>query len=176
MPSEKVLAQKQAQVAELADELRNAQSGVLVDYKGITVGEDTKLRAEMRKAGVKYTVYKNTIIRFAAKQAGLEGLDSLLKGTTAIATSSTDLVAPAKIVAKYAEGKEKYNIKGGFIEGRFAPESDIIALAKLPSKEVLVAKALGGLNAPIAGFVNVLSANLSGLVRVLNAAAEKKSA
>jgi large subunit ribosomal protein L10 len=176
MPSEKVLAEKQQIVAELAEKLKRAVTGVLVDYKGINVANDTKLRAEFRREGVDYSVQKNTLVRLAAREAGLIGLDKLLKGTTAIAMSETDLVAPAKIIARFTMGKEKLNIKGGFIEGKVVNQADINELAKLPPKEVLIARVLGGFNATISGFANVLRANLTGLVRVLNAYAEKQAA
>lgn len=176
MPSEKILAQKQQVVSELSEKLKSAVSGVLVDYKGITVEQDTKLRAELRKAGVYYAVKKNSIISLAAKQVGLEELESALSGTTAIAVSDSDLTAPAKILAKFAEDNKNFTIKAGFIEGKAASAEEIGALAKLPSKEVLVAKFLGSMNAPISGFVNVLNGNLRGLVVALNAIAEKKSA
>jgi len=176
MPSEKVLAEKQQIVAELAEKLKRAVTGVLVDYKGINVANDTKLRAELRREGVDYSVLKNTLVRLAAREAGLIGLDKLLKGTTAIAMSETDLVAPAKIIARFTMGKEKLNIKGGFIEGKVVNQADINELATLPPKEVLIARVLGGFNAPISGFANVLRANLTGLVRVLNAYAEKQAA
>lgn len=176
MPSEKILAQKQQVVAELADKLKAAVSGVLVDYKGITVEQDTKLRAELRKAGVYYAVKKNSIISLAAKQVGLDDLESVLSGTTAIAISDTDLTAPAKVLAKFAEGNKNFTLKAGFIEGKAVNAEEIGELAKLPSKEVLVAKFLGSMNAPISGFVNVLNGNLRGLVVALNAIAEKKSA
>jgi large subunit ribosomal protein L10 len=176
MPSEKVLAEKQQIVAELAEKLKRAVTGVLVDYKGINVANDTKLRAELRREGVDYSVQKNTIVRLAAREAGLIGLDKLLKGTTAIAMSETDLVAPAKIIARFTMGKGKLNIKGGFIEGKVVNQADINELAKLPPKEVLIARVLGGFNAPISGFANVLRANLTGIVRVLNAYAEKQAA
>jgi large subunit ribosomal protein L10 len=176
MPSEKILAEKQKIVDELAEKLKVAVSGVLVDYKGITVENDTKLRAELRKAGVYYAVKKNSIIRLAAKEAGIDGLDSALSGTTAIAFSDNDLTAPAKILAKFAETNEKFTVKAGFIEGKAVGAADVDVLAKLPPKEVLLAKFLGGMNAPITGFVNVLNGNLRGLVIALNAIAEKKSA
>lgn len=176
MPSEKILAEKQQIVNELSEKLKSSISGVLVDYKGITVDKDTKLRAELRKAGVYYSVKKNTIIRLAANQAGLEGLDDVLNGTTAIAMSDNDLITPAKILAKFADDNENFNIKAGFIEGKTVDAKQIHELAKLPSKEVLVAKFLGGMKAPINGFVTVLNGNLRGLVVALNAIAEKKSA
>jgi large subunit ribosomal protein L10 len=177
MPSEKILAQKQQLVNELAEKMKSAVSGVLVDYKGITVADDTKLRAELRKAGVYYAVKKNSIIGLAAKEAGLSELEKVLSGTTAIAISDNDLTGPAKILSKFAEdSKIGFSVKAGFIEGKAATGEEIKELAKLPSKEVLVAKFLGSMNAPISGFVNVLNGNLRGLVVALNAIAEKKSA
>lgn len=176
MPSEKILAQKQELVVSLAEQLKASVSGVLVDYTGISVEDDTKLRAELRAANVHYAVKKNSIIGRAAEQAGLTGLDDVLQGATALAISEDDLVAPAKILAKFAEGHPTFKIKAGFIEGKVANETEVQALAKLPPKEVLVAKALGGLNAPISGFVMVLNANIRGLAVALGAIAEKKSA
>lgn len=176
MPSQKILAEKQKQVADLAEKLKGAVAGVLVDYSGITVADDTKLRAELRQAGVEYSVQKNSLLRLAAKEAGLTELEGMLKGNTAVATSAEDLVAPARILHKFAEGNDKFTIKGGFVEGKVSSDKEIATLAKLPSKEVLVAKALGGLNAPITGFVYVLNANLTGLVRALNAIAQKQEA
>jgi large subunit ribosomal protein L10 len=176
MPSEKILQQKEQLVNELAEKLKNSVSGVLVDYKGITVENDTKIRAELRKAGVFYAVKKNSVISRAVKQVGLGDLDSVLSGSTAIAISESDLTAPAKILAKFADANDKFSIKAGFIEGRAVSADEIGELAKLPSKEVLVAKFLGSMNAPISGFVNVLNGNLRGLVVALNAITEKKSA
>lgn len=176
MPSERILREKQQMVDELAEKMKTAVSGVLVDYKGITVEEDTKLRAELRKAGVYYSVKKNSIIGLAAKKAGLDGFDEYLKGSTAIAMSDSDVAAPARILAKFAEGKEGFTLKAGFIEGETVDSAKVAEIAKLPSKDVLVAKFMGGLNAPISGFVNVLNGNLRGLVVALNAIAEKKSA
>lgn len=176
LPSEKVLAEKQQIVEGLAKQLTESVAGVVVDYTGITVEEDTKLRKELREAGVHYSVKKNSLIRLAADKVGLSGLDDALKGATALAFSTTDLVAPARIISKFAEDHPTFTVKAGFIEGKVASADDVTALAKLPPKEVLVAKALGGLNAPISGFVTVLNANLRGLVVALNAIAEKQSA
>ncbi len=176
MPSANVLEQKKQIVSELADKLKAATAGVLVDYKGITVADDTKLRTQLREAGVEYAVVKNTLLRRAAEIAGIPGLDSVLEGTTALALSS-DPVAAAKILTKYAEGsKGKFTVKAGFIEGRVIDASGVEALGKLPSKEVLIAQVLGTFNAPITGFVTVLNANIRGLAVALNAIAEKKSA
>jgi large subunit ribosomal protein L10 len=177
VPNAKVLEQKKALVAALAEKMKKSASGVLVDYKGINVADDTKLRADMRKAEVDYTVYKNTMIRLAAKEAGLDGLEPFLAGTTAIAMSETDITAPAKLVVDYAKKIQgKYEVKAGFIEGKVVSAKEIEAIAALPSKEVLIATVLAGFNAPITGFVNVLNANLRGLAVALNAIREKKEA
>lgn len=103
MPSAELLKQKEQFVKELSEKLKNSAAGVLVDYKGITVADDTKLRKEFREAGVEYTVIKNTMLRFAAKEAGLEGIIPSLEGTTALALCESDPVAPAKVAAKYAD-------------------------------------------------------------------------
>ena len=106
MPNAKVLAQKQAMVSELADKMRNASAGVFVDYKGITVEADTKLRAELRKAGVEYSVVKNTLTRFAANEVGFTELDPILNGTTALALGMDDPIAPAKLIVDFAKKNE----------------------------------------------------------------------
>ena len=175
MPSAKILEQKKQIVQELTDKLNNAVVGVLVDYKGINVSDDTALRKTMRESGVEYTVVKNSLLGFAADNANLGELKEQLKGSTALALSNEDYIAPAKLVQEQAEKGEIYNIKCGFIDGKVVPAADIIALSKLPSKEVLVAKALGGLNAPISGLVHVLNANLSGLVRTLAAVRDQQA-
>ncbi len=177
MPSEKILKEKQQIVGQLAERMKTAASGVLVDYKGISVADDTKLRAELRKSGVEYTVVKNTLMTLAAREIGFESLEPVLKGTTALATSETDLVAPAKILNEFAKKSNgKFKIKKGFVEGNIVGSEQISALAELPPKEVLVAQVLGGLNAPITGFVTVLNGTIRGLAIALNAIAEKKGA
>ncbi len=174
MPSEKILEEKKQVVAELAESLKVARTGVVVNYKGITVEADTKLRKELREAGCKYKVVKNTLLRIALEQAGIEGLDDVLNGTTAVAVHSEDYVIPAKILAKFSETHDKFEIKAGFIDGKPANPAEIKTLASLPSKEVLVAQALRGLNGPITGFVTVLNGTMKGLVVALNAIAEKQ--
>lgn len=175
MPSEKVLQQKQQLVEELSEKLKNAVAGVIVDYKGISVADDTKLRKELREAGVEYFVVKNTMLRFAADKAGLEGIKDVLEGTTAIGLSE-DPVAAAKILSKFADDSDSdFAVKSGFVDGKVLSPAEISELAKLPSKEVLVAKVLGGLNAPISGFANVLSANIRGLVIALDQIAQKSA-
>jgi large subunit ribosomal protein L10 len=176
LPSEKILEQKKALVASLSDKLKNSCAGVIVNYKGINVSDDTKLRKELRESGVEYFVVKNTLLQRAAKEAGLDGLEPVLEGTTAIAISKEDHVAAARILCKFADENDFFKAKAGFIEGKVISEAEVNNLAKLPTKEVLVAKALGGLNAPISGFVTVLNGTIKGLVVALNAIAEKQSA
>ena len=177
MPSEKILTQKKQQVEDLAALLKSSVAGVLVDYKGINVANDTKLRRELRAAGVNYSVIKNTLLRRAVEKADLKDLDDILTGTTALAVCENDAVAAAKILNKYAEGsKGAFKIKGGFVEGKVIDAQSVEALAKLPAREELVAMVLRGFNAPISGFANVLNGNLRGLAIALNQIAEKKSA
>lgn len=173
MPSKKVLDQKVQSVEELTEKIKNCSSMVLADYRGLTVEQDTQLRNALRKAGVEYKVVKNTITRFAAKNNNLEELEPFLKGPTALAIS-TDPVAPAKVISEYAKKFQLLEIKGGVLEGKVIGIDGVKALADLPSREQLIARMLGGMNAPISGFVNVLNANLRGLVVALNAIAEQK--
>lgn len=159
MPNAKVLEQKKAIVADLAEKMKNASCGVLVDYKGINVEDDTKLRAEMRQNNVEYAVIKNNLIRFAAKEVGFDALDEVLHGTTAIAISMDDVIAPAKIIADYAKKDEKvFNIKAGFVEGRVIDAAEVKQLAATPSREVLLAKMLGSLKGPITSLAIALNA------------------
>ena len=159
MPNAKVLSEKQAIVASLTETLQSASSGVLVDYKGITVAEDTALRAELRENGVEYSVVKNTQLRRAADNVGLGELDEVLNGTTSIAISKDDPIAPMRIVNKYAKQMgDRFNIKAGFMDGKVIPLEDIAALAELPSKDGLVAQLLGMMLAPITSLAIVLKA------------------
>ena len=158
MPSEKILEQKKAYVAELSERLKNSIAGVLVNYKGITVTDDTKLRKELREAGVEYTVVKNTLLSRAAKDAGIEGLDPVLENTTAIATSPDDYVAAARILCKYADSSKTFEVKSGFLDGEIISLEMINSLAKLPSREILLANVLGAFNAPIASFARAVQA------------------
>lgn len=174
MPSEATLQQKKEAVRELKEKITAAKALVLADYRGLTVEQDTELRRALRKAGVEYRVVKNTLTRFAAKESGLEGLEPFLEGPTAIALSDTDPVAPAKVLSEYAKKYEKLELKVGVVEGKIVDVNGIKALADLPPKEVLIAKVLGGFNAPIAGLVNVLNGNIRGLVVALNAIREQK--
>ena len=177
MPNAKILSEKQAIVAALTDVLKNAGSGVLVDYKGITVEEDTALRVEMRKNGVDYFVVKNTLARFAVKNAGHDELVDVLKGTTSIALCENDPVAAARVVSEFSKkmaAQEKFTVKAGFVDGKVIDPAGVKALADLPSREVLVATVLGTLIAPIRGLATVLDANISGLARVVQAIADQK--
>ena len=160
MPNAKVLSEKQAMVAQLAEKMKNATSGVLVDYKGITVEEDTKLRSELRKANVEYTVVKNTLVRFAANQIGFEELDGVLHGTTAMAVSVDDPTAPARLLAEFAKSHDK----AGFLEGKVVDVATVESLAAIPPKDILLSTVLGTMMAPVAA-----------LARVLQAVADKKS-
>ena len=176
MPNSKVLSEKQAIVAELTEKLQSASSGVLVDYKGITVAEDTALRAELRENGVEYSVVKNTLLRRAADNVGLGELDEVLNGTTSIAISKDDPIAPMRIVNKYAKQMgDRFNIKAGFMDGKVLSLDEIMALAELPSKEVLQAQVLGTMLAPITSLAIVIKAiceQKGGSVESAEAAAE----
>ena len=159
MPNAKVLSEKQAIVAALTEQLKNAASGVLVDYKGITVAEDTALRVELRQNDVQYGVVKNTLVRFAMNNVGLNELDDVLNGTTSLATSAGDPIAPMRVVNKFAKQLNgKFTIKGGFMDGKVLSLDEIMALAELPSKDVLQAQALGMMLAPITSLAIVLKA------------------
>ena len=159
MPSQIALESKKQVVATLKEKLTSAVSCVIVDYKGITVADDTKLRKELREAGVEYTVTKNTLLRFAAQETGYDALIPSLEGTTALAISTTDEVAPAKILSKYADSSDgKFKIKAGFVDGEVLSAEKITEIGKLPSKEILIAQVLGGLNATIAGLAYAIKA------------------
>ena len=158
MPSEKVLESKKAIVANLVERLQAAQAGVIADYRGLTVAQDTELRAKLREAGVEYTIVKNTLTNFAAQQVGLEELESVLHGPTALATSSTDVVAPAKVLVDFAKSNEQLEIKGGFVEGKVISVDEVKVYASIPSKEVLISKMMGSLQAPIGNLVRALDA------------------
>lgn len=175
----KVTDKKRAVVAELKDQLTNSKGAVLTSYRGLTVAVDTELRRELRAAGVTYHVVKNTMTRLAAKDAGLEELNSHLEGTTALAFSKEDAIAPAKVICGFMK-KNKLEeagiltIKAGLVEGKVITDKEVKALADLPSREQLIAKLLGSMNAPIANTVGVLSAIIGGFVRVVDAVREQK--
>ena len=158
MPSTVILEKKQAQVAALAERIKGSIAGVIVDYKGINVEDDTKLRKELREAGVEYTVVKITLLKRAAEAAGLDGIDPVLEGTTAIATSDDDYVASARILQKYADGHDNFSLKSGYLDGEVIDLTKLQSLAKLPSREVLLATVCSVFNAPIAAFARGVQA------------------
>ena len=147
--SEAIIAKKAQLVTEVAEQFKNASSVVVVDYLGITVEEATNLRAELRKAGVQFAVIKNSILTRAAKEAGLEGMDDIFKGPSAVAFSNEDVVAPAKILADFAKKVEALEIKAGVVEGKVSSKEEIEALAKLPNREGLLSMLLSVLQAPV---------------------------
>ena len=157
MPNAKVLSEKQAIVAELTEKIQKATAGVIVDYKGITVEEDTALRKECREGGVDYAVVKNTLLRFAFNNVGLNELDDQLNGTTSLAVCMDDPVAPARVIADYAKKLNgKFEIKGGFMDGKPVDLATIQSLASIPALPVLQAQVLGTMLAPITGLAVVL--------------------
>ncbi len=160
MPNAKVLSEKQAVVAGLIETLKSSASGVLVNYEGITVAEDTALRNELRKAGVEYSVVKNTMVRRALDDTGLSELDNVLHGTTSLAVCKEDPIAPMRVIHKFAKGLngDRFVIKAGFMDGKVLPLEDIAALAELPSKEVLLGQVLGMMLSPITSLAIVIKA------------------
>jgi large subunit ribosomal protein L10 len=158
MPNAKVLSEKQAIVAELVERLKASGSGVFVDYKGINVAQDTALRGELRKNEVDYTVIKNTYCRRAIAEVGLSEIEPILKGTTSLATSTGDPIAPFRVISEFAKkmGADKFNIKAGYMDGRVLTLSEISEISALPSKDALYAKVLGTMLAPISSLAVVL--------------------
>lgn len=173
---EQTLRAKTQNIEEIKEKIDKAQSVVLVDYRGLNVGQLTELRSKYREAGVEYKVYKNTMMRFAFKDAGLEDFNEFLKGPSAIAFGYDDPVQAAKITSDFAKDNEKLEIKAGIVDGKVIDVAGVKDLASLPSREVLVAQVLGGLNGPIQGFANVLQGSIRSLATVLNAIAEEKTA
>ncbi|MBE6847027.1 MAG: 50S ribosomal protein L10 [Oscillospiraceae bacterium] len=168
MPSEKILQQKQAKVEALTEQLKGAVACVLVDYKGISVADDTKLRRELREAGVSYSVQKNTLLRFALHNVGYDQFDGVLEGTTAIAISDNDQTAAARILGAYAEKSDgKFTLKAGFVDGEVYDAAGVMALSKVPSKDVLLAQLVGSLQGPY----QKLAATLQALVEKNESAA-----
>lgn len=158
MPNAKVLEEKQKLVADLKEKISAAVAGVVVDYKGITVADDTALRKELRENGVDYFVVKNTLLSRAVADTDLSDMQSVLEGTTALALSNEDYAAPARILSKFADKSETFKIKTGFLDGKTVDLDTIGAIAKLPSREVLLATVLGAFQAPIAAFARAVQA------------------
>ena len=158
MPSKSILAQKQQIVAELAEQLKTSTAGVLVNYQGITVDDDTKMRKALREAGVKYMVVKNSLTGRACEEVGLADMKQYLTGMTAIAIANDDAVAPAKVLKEYAEKIESFQILAGYLDGKVVDEATVKQLADIPSKEVLIAKFLGSIKSPLYGLAYALQA------------------
>lgn len=162
-------------VAELKDKLARAQSLVLADYRGLTVGEVSDLRHKLRESGVEFKVVKNTLAAIAAREVGMEGLDRFLTGPTAIAIGLDDPVAPAKGLLDFIEERKKMEIKGGVLDGKVIGLAEVKSLARLPSRNELLARVLGALQAPLAGFAGCLQAPLRGFVTAVDALRRRKA-
>ena len=158
MPNAKVLSEKQAIVAALTERIKNASAGVFVDYRGINVAQDTELRTELRKNDVEYSVIKNTLTRFALDDCGLKEIDPILNGTTSLATSTGDPIAPFRIISDYSKKlNDVFNIKAAFMDGKVLTETEIAEISALPSKEALYSQVFGTLLAPITSLAVVLN-------------------
>ena len=173
---DETLQAKSKIVDEIKVKIEASQSIILVDYRGLDVSELTDLRKKYRDAGIDYKVYKNTMMRFAFKDLGLEEFNEYLKGPSAVAFGLEDPVTVAKVSAEFAKKNKKFEIKAGIVDGKIIDVDGVKSLAELPSKEVLVAQVLAGMNAPVQGFTNVLQGTIRSLAIVLNAIAEEKAA
>ena len=148
---------KQPIVDEISANIKDAQSVVVVDYRGLTVEQDTQLRKSLREAGVTYKVYKNTFMTRAFKDTAFEGLTQYLEGPSAVAISTEDATAPARVLAEFAKKADKLEIKGGVVEGTVYDAKGMAAIAIIPSREVLISKLLGSLQSPITNFARVMN-------------------
>ena len=148
---------KQPIVEEISANIKDAQSVVLVDYRGLTVEQDTNLRKQLREAGITYKVYKNTFMNFAFKGTQFEGLSEYLEGPNAIAISTEDATAPARILAEFAKTADKLEIKAGVVEGTTYDAKGIATIASIPSREVLISRLLGSLQSPVTNFARVIN-------------------
>ena len=148
---------KKPVVEEISSKIQGAQSVVLATYSGITVEQDTALRKQLREAGVSYKVYKNTMIRFAAKGTEFEALEPHLEGPTALAVSKEDATAPARVLAEFAKKADKLELKGGVVEGTYYDAAGIGVIASIPSRDVLLGRLLGSMQSPITNFARVLN-------------------
>ena len=144
-------------VQEISEQIKDAQSVVVVDYRGLTVAEDTQLRKQLREAGVAYKVYKNTLVNFAIKGTDFESLSDVLEGPNAFAISTTDATAPARVIAKFAKTAPALEIKAGVVEGTFYDADGMKAIATIPSREELLSKFLGSIQSPITNFARVIN-------------------
>ena len=158
MPSKKILEQKQQAVAELTELIKASVAGVLVNYQGIKVEDDTKMRKALREAGVKYMVVKNSLTGRACENAGFGALKEHLNGMTAIAISENDPIVAAKVLKEYADKVESFQILSGYVDGELLDAAGVNALAEVPSKEILIAKFLGSIRSPLYGFAYAIQA------------------
>ena len=159
MPSAKILESKKALVKDLNEKIAGSLAGVVVAYNGISVADDTKMRKELREAGVHYVVEKNSMLRFAFKNMGIDAFDEVLHGTTAVALSKDDQTAPARVLGKFAADHEDFfNLKAGYVEGVAYDAAGVEKLSKIPSKEVLLAQLVGSLQGPIQKLAATLQA------------------
>jgi large subunit ribosomal protein L10 len=161
--------QKEKTINELAERFKRSKLLVLADYRGLTMAEISALRRQLRPYGIDFHVTKNTLASIAAKNTGLDDLVALLEGPTAIAFVEGDIVEPSRTISDFARTSKVFKVKAGLLSGRAITAEQVASLATLPPREVLIGRVLGGMQAPIAGFVGVLNANLAGFVRVLDA-------
>ena len=166
---------KEAEVARLGELLKNHNAMMLINYKGIGVKDDTELRVRMRSSGVKYLVAKNTLIKRACHDAGIEGMDAFLEGATSVAFAR-DPVALANVISQFMKEFRKLEVKAGLLEGKPISAKQVEALSKLPSREILLSQVLAGLQAPMSQFAGVASAMLRQLVTVVDKVREQKAA
>jgi large subunit ribosomal protein L10 len=165
----------QETVKSLAEKFKKMKGMILTEYHGLAVEEISELRSKLRSFDSEYAVVKNTLSEIALKEAGIEAGNNF-SGPTALVIENGDIVSPAKAVMDFAKTHAKLKVRAGYLEGKFVNAAIVEQLSSLPSKEVLIAKMLGSLNAPITGFVNVLAANIRGLVTVLGAISKKQAA
>ena len=173
---ESLLAQKQEVINEIKEAVQNSKSVTIVEYRGLNVAQVTDLRNQYRESGSNYKVYKNTMVSLALKELGYEGYEEFLKGPNGFVFSNEDMAKGPKVSADFSKKNDKLIIKAGLLDGKVLSADEVKAVAKLPTKEVLVAMALGGLNAPITGFANVLQGTIRKLVYAVDAIREKQEA
>ncbi|NLC10829.1 MAG: 50S ribosomal protein L10 [Firmicutes bacterium] len=166
--------EKEQQVAELKEKFARARVMILADYRGLNVSNFNLLRRQLQEQQAEIKVVKNTLAKIAVKDIGLDSLNDFLEGQTAITFGFEDPVVPAQLLMKYAKEHTQLKVKAGMLEGKLLGKDEVKALSDLPSREVLIARAVGGLAAPLSSFVGVLQANLRNFVYVLQAVKEKK--
>lgn len=173
--SKKAIQEKSLIVDQIIEKIKKSSSLVLIDYQGLTVFQDTKLRNQFRASGVEYKVLKNRLVQRALEQLGYKGFNKDLEGPTSIAFGTTDMAAPAKILNEAVKEYKKLRVKCGLVDGSYLSANDVTALAALPSKAVLISKLLGAMQSPITGLASVLNNVVASLPRVLQQIAEKKA-